>query len=599
MFMPVQSFKSNFSEIPRVQLCNPFACAQFLIHFCIILHQCIYKHYRNATRKHLFTDSKLTKLQINPRESLLLFPDENSFILVQPDQLVIHIPSQYDFRPFAYGAPPDLRCFSRLLAILRVQEEMSPMHYIQILSNINLVTENNKVKLQNDQRYMRICNDAFDALVLCLRQRPTRLPDLKKVKCYLPSQEYELLESSQLVYNDSPWIGSRLQKATASNYQYRFVINPPPDENGQSTPPACLGIKSVSNLAIEKLHSNVALRTNRCIDEELYENGSRTDTCKWVQSLQNTLNSRDFTKGLERLYWHEHKKTPKSSTEFKTMVESLYKCKIKCVYKIETVIFVQNKEVAGTEDTSKLCHFISQTNPTVLYVTHNAPHFSPELLLRQLAADIIKFVNPLLRNGSHVQAILECHPNNISKTLDQLQVAPYDSKATVVLQNESIQIGDKFQGCLTHQDFLLICNFSPGELVVYQSTNTEEYRYARVVATQYQPGCEITERYLQLLVKANNTDSVFASPLQVYKILDTSQTAILWSTSSSSGFSASLTLADIPHQLALLKKWLKDVYTTSFLRHSISLCRLSQRLVVHMHYMFVTLKLRPELFKKK
>ena len=235
------------------------------------LKDIVYKHYH-------FLEGNLS-MSVNEllrKRCLLLFPDENSFILVQPDQLVIHIPSQYDFRPFAYSAPPELRCFSRLLTRLGVQEEMTPMHYIKILCNIKLVTEKNGVKLQKDRRYTKICNDAFNALVICLRQRPTQLPDLKKVKCYLPSQEYELLESSQLVYNDSPWIGSRLQKATTSNYQYRFVINPPPDENGQSTPPACLGIKSLSNLAIEKLHSNVALRTNRCIDEELYKNGSRT-----------------------------------------------------------------------------------------------------------------------------------------------------------------------------------------------------------------------------------------------------------------------------------------------------------------------------------
>ena len=100
------------------------------------------------------------------------------------------------------------------------------MHYIQILCDIKMVTEKNKVKLRNDQRYMRICNDVFDALVLCLRQRSTPLPDLTQVKCYLPSQEYELLEPTQLVYNDSPWIGSRLQKATVSSYQFKFVVDP-------------------------------------------------------------------------------------------------------------------------------------------------------------------------------------------------------------------------------------------------------------------------------------------------------------------------------------------------------------------------------------
>ena len=559
----------------------------------------VYKHYHFLENSPSM-DAKCIDELLRKR-CLLLFPDQNSFIFVQPDQLVIHIPAQYNFQPFAYGAPTELRCFIRLLARLGVKEEMTPMHYIQILCDIKLVTEKNEVKLRNDQQYTRICRNVFDALVVCLRQQSTRLPDLGKMKCYLPSQEYELLESNQLVYNDSPWIGSRLQEATAAgSYQYRFVINPPPDENGESTPPACLGIKSLSDLAVEKLHSNVALRTNRCIDQELYENGSRNDTCKWVQRLQITLNSSNFTKGLGRLYWHEHRKTPKSNAEFQRMVESLYKCIIKCVYKIQTVIFVQDKEVSGTENTSKLCHFISQSNPVVLYITHNATHFSPELLFRQLTADIIKFVNPLLKNGSLVQAILECHPDDISKTLDQLQVAPYDSRATDVLLFDSIQIGKKLQCSLTHRDFLLICNFLPGELVVYQSTNAEDYRYGRVVETQYEPGCDITERYLQILIKEKNSlsDSVYASPLQVYKILDTSQTAILWSATSLSGFSASLTLADIPHQLAPLKKWIKNVYTTSYLRHSISLCRLSQRLVAHMHYVFVTRRQCPELFKE-
>ena len=144
------------------------------------LKDIVYKHYH-------FLEGNLS-MSVNEllrKRCLLLFPDENSFILVQPDQLVIHIPSQYDFRPFAYSAPPELRCFSRLLTRLGVQEEMTPMHYIKILCNIKLVTEKNGVKLQKDRRYTKICNDAFNALVICLRQRPTQLPDLKKVQVLL------------------------------------------------------------------------------------------------------------------------------------------------------------------------------------------------------------------------------------------------------------------------------------------------------------------------------------------------------------------------------------------------------------------------------
>ena len=525
------------------------------------------------------------------KRCMILFPDENSFFLVQPGQLVQHISPQYDFRPFRYGVPPELRRFGKLLSRLKVQEDLTPIHYLHILSTVKSEVEKTRTKLKYDQRYMRVCIHAFNALVVSLRQQNTFVPEIRKMKCYLPSQEYELLESNQLVYDDSPWIGSRLEKARRS-YQYNFVITPPPDDSGQPTPPACLGIKSLSSLAVEKLHSDTEVRSNRCVDYDL-------NRCQLVKLLQETLESKDFTKGLGRLYWDEHKKNPKLSKEYRTVVGALHKCKVKCVHKITTVICVQDREVSGTEDTDKLTHFATKDDETLLYITHT---LSVDLL-ESLSANIIKFLKHLVRNESHVKAIIDCHPRDISKVLDQREVATFDPKTVDADINDDCKIGSTFEGGLSNRDFLLICNYTPGEFVIYQSQSSSgiEFRYARVVKSDYKPCPNITERYLELHTEILDDCpvSVDASPLQVYKILDTSQMAALWDKNFNSSFVTPITLADIHEDTTSIKRWLTEILlNTPYLRNSLDLNRLCQRLVIHMHYMFVTLKSCPQLFQE-
>ena len=338
-------------------------------------------------------------------------------------------------------------------------------------------------------------------------------------------------------------------------------------------------------MAVEKLHSDTESRVNRCTDDEL-------DRCQLVKLLQETLQSRDFTRGLGRLYWDEHRKNPKLNKEYRTVVEALHKCKIKCVHMITTVICVQNVEVSGTEDTKKLCHFVTKDDETLLYITHTHPID----LLEHLSANIIKFFKHLLRNESHIKAILDCHPSDIPKALDLREVATFDPRTVDAAINDGCQIGSTFEECLSNRHFLLICNYIPGEFVVYQSSSGVEFRYARVVESKYKPGCDITDRYLELHTDMHNDCpvSAYASPLQVYKILDTSQMALLCNKNFDSSFVTPVTLANIPGEI---KRWLKEILcNTPHLKNSLDLCRLSQRLVVHMHYMFVTHKSCPKLF---
>ena len=72
------------------------------------------------------------------KECVLLFPDndEYTYILVRPSQIVQHIPSGVNLHPFKYGVPYEIRSFSKLLKRLKVEEEMTPMHFIEILAEI-------------------------------------------------------------------------------------------------------------------------------------------------------------------------------------------------------------------------------------------------------------------------------------------------------------------------------------------------------------------------------------------------------------------------------------------------------------------------------
>ena len=551
-----------------------------------LLKNIFHEHYKFLEER--ATDKCIDLLA--DKECVLLFPDndEYTYILVRPSQIVQHIPSGVDLHPFKYGVPYEIRSFSKLLKRLKVEEEMTPMHFIEILAEIKSEVDRSNSKLSKDRHFSSVCVHAFNALVLSLRQSKAPLPSFNQVKCYLPSEDLELMEASQLVYNDAPYIKSRLQRPPTSRIQYNFIAKPPPNENGQSTPPSCLGVTSLSTIAIETLHLNVDLPHNRCVQDEL-------NKCQWVQNLLDTFNSSEFIEGLERLYWHEHSTNPKATPEFMEAIKLLYGCKIKCVHEIKTMIYVKNKEVQGTEDTSKHCHFVTQPGGTLLYISHNSPQFSQHLLMLQLAASIAKVVKHMLRNESHIVAILECSPQSIQKTLDLAQVAPYDSKAVDTANN--ISLGSKFEGHLSDQDILIICNYSPEELVLYHPLGTDEYIYARVVKSSYQPGCEVTNQYLELCTDMKNTQ-IKVSPLQVYKIFDISHKAALWKTSSSTArFTTSIALADVPCDLTMLEKLITRILNTPVILYNYySLCHISLRLVAHMHYMLVTCDTNPIIF---
>ena len=83
-----------------------------------------------------FEDKSDVYKELHSEPCILLSPDNLSFILVKPAQLVIHYPKECDFRPFCYSASPELLKYNKFLKALGVKEELEPLQYLDILDSI-------------------------------------------------------------------------------------------------------------------------------------------------------------------------------------------------------------------------------------------------------------------------------------------------------------------------------------------------------------------------------------------------------------------------------------------------------------------------------
>ena len=552
------------------------------------------KHYEFLEEN--FEDKAGIYKELLSERCILLSPDNLSFILVKPAQLVIHYPKECDFRPFCYSAPPELLKYNKLLRALGIKQELEPLQYLDILDNIREEMNMAKKQLNEDQHFLQVCKDAYNALILLIRRRSSIVVIQSDRKIYLPSEDYELLEVSQLVHNDIPWIATRLQES--QQLRYKFLCPPPPDNKGQKIPPPCLRVKLLSQLAVEELHKNVCDRINKCTDQELYDIGKRPNNCQLVSALQDTFTSKEFSKGIGRLYWHEHQKHPKSNKSFCLALKAATELSIQCVNCIETIVKFNGKEVPGAEDKTHLCHLKVEAGNLTLIVAHKAQQ-SEDLFWEQLAALVNKHLDRCIPNESHIKAILRCHPNNIQNILNKREISTFDTKS-FQSGNEEMEVGyDLSDVTFSKEDLLIICNFEEGEKVLYHSLKEGKpvFNLAKIVECPLKTTASLSDKCIKLHVGTNKGQPIVltVSLFQVYKILNTSQRQSLTS-DHSSRFSTPLIMAMLPEQKDELSKWLRQIFLYNGRYSCCSASQLSQRIVAHMHYVFLTRNKCPDLF---
>ena len=540
---------------------------------------------------------------------ILLSPDNITLNLIKPSQLVITAARKYDFRPFCYHTPRELLQYSKLLKLIGVQEELKPDQYLKILYNIKEELERANKSLTDDAHYIKVCKSAYQALIVDLRvSKGFSFP--KKTKIILPSDSYQLIDSSKLVHNDIPWIASRI-KQKLKDLMYTFLLEPPPDDRGQTLPPPCLNVQLLSKVAFDELHDDVEEKYNQCVDQELFNNKKRPDNCKVVEVVLQTLQSHEFTKGLGRLYWHEHNKTPKKDEEFKLQVKKLTELHVTCVREIKTIIVFKDEQMHGTEDTSHLCYLVCKQTmhqeKLQLFIKHlvNQNHTDLEQFFEELAATIKKHLNHILQNQALIKTILQCNPEHIQEELDKKQVLPFDPSDTADKADQD-EIGSEAVNIipfLEKEDMMLICNFNINEIVIYHTLETDGkgakkpiFRYAKVTSCK-----QVLDKYpsmdnecIELQLDATKDDTVKASVFQVYKILTTSQYQSLKSKQRLSSFASPVILAALPENKDELNSWLEITFLLNSKNKLCSFSVLSHRVIAHMHYLYVANK-KPKL----
>ena len=525
--------------------------------------------------------------ELETKRSILLSPDELSFQLVKPSQLVCHLPSDFVLDPFCFQVPSVLFKYGKLLNILEVKEEVDATMCIEILYNIKVEMTKAGKNLVDDDHFMNVCKSAYNALISFLRKQPhTIIP--KNMTIVLPSDEFQLLECNTLVCNDVPWIQERLQKSNTS--LLKFLYPPPPDQKGQKIPPPCLRVKLLSSLAKEELHEEILDRLNKCKHQELFESKQKLNNCEMIEVLSDTFKSEQFSMGFERLYWHEHHADPRRDRSFCKKLRAITKMQLNCVRDIKTVIVYDGKEVSGTEDTTYLCYLKEEADTLKLYVVHQ-PH-SLEFFLEQLSANLNKYLEHCLRNETPIKAMLRCYSHEIEDTLNKLQISPFDLKQLESSNNKmdigsEISITDLYKN---KENLLIMCNFKEGEKVIYHSLIDGEssFNVAQIVKCPLKTEIGVRDKHVQINIAMDKDapEVISTSLLQVHKILDTSQYQMLCCEDRTE-FSKPLVLAFLAENEDVLNEWITQIIHYNELHPVCSVTHLSQRLLAHMHHLFV------------
>ena len=572
------------------------------------------EHYKLLEENLEPQNNKIVK-QLQEERCILLSPDHLSFLLVQPNQVIFHIPQEYNFSPFCYSAPPELLKYGKLLEALGIQQDITPQQCIEILADIKGEIEKANKTLSDDQQFLKVCESAYKCLIECLRTLPEQPRFPNELTIYLPSESLELIESSQLMHNDAPWIATRLQKSQQINC--KFLFPPPPDKNGQKIPPSSLQVRLISERAIEKLQDVVKSKLYRCTDQELYETKKHCTNCSVVQALEDTFKSQELKFGLCRLFWHKIQKYPNTDKAFRLQMEAMKHLKIFCVKEIKTVIHFDKKALPATEDNSRLCYLIREDTKLQLYITHEVSHFIDDALFEGIAIELNKHFEHRVGDATDIKAILQCYPSDIPSVLDKREISPFDPKIRSIAETTGDQeIGSELpfaESAFECEDLLVICNYKQGEKVVYHYLDKEGqpvFKNAKIMECTIRikteepivecPVVFLDNRCVKLQIGTTPKGEPItkdASFLQVYKLLNISQRTTL-SNGQLSRFATPLILASLPLKEEELYKWIKDTLVYNAQHCCCSMSVLSLRITAHLHYILVTREVDSDLFLK-
>nr|XP_057935271.1 sacsin isoform X2 [Doryrhamphus excisus] len=353
---------------------------------------------------------------------------EDGWKLLKPEEVVINLDNESDFKPYLYKLPLDLGTFHQLFKLLGTEDVVSTKQYVEVLWRIYRSSEGNPL----DPNEMRTVKRVVSGLFKCLHNDPVEmrkdLESLRELSFYLPSHDGRLAKSNSLVYDDAPHYKSRIQ----GNVGVQMLVDMSQCYLGKD--------HAFHTKLIMLLPQNLRPRLlSSILEEQLDEDSPKMcqfgALCSLQGRLQLLLSSEQFITGLIRIMKHENDNAflvneDKAVRLCKALCEGL---KVSCFEKLQTTLRVKGFSPIPHSRSETLA-FLKRYGTAVihLYIQHSDSKDINFLLA--LAMTLKSATDNLISDTSYLIAMLGCNDiYRITEKLDNLGVK-YDSTETSKLE---------------------------------------------------------------------------------------------------------------------------------------------------------------------
>ncbi|KAL2096565.1 hypothetical protein ACEWY4_008713 [Coilia grayii] len=346
---------------------------------------------------------------------------EDGWKLLKPEEVVINLDHESDFKPYLYKLPLELGTFHQLFKMLGTEDVVSTKQYIEVLSRICRNSEGKRL----DPNEMRTVKRAVSGLFKNLQNDPVEirkdLGSLKELIFYLPSHDGRLTKSNTLVFDDAPHYKSRIQ----GNVGVQMLVDLSQCYLGKDHAFHTKLIMLLPQKLRPRLLSSIL---EEQLDEESPKMCQFGAHCSLQGRLQLLLSSEQFITGLIRIMKHENENAYMVNEEkairlCKALCEGL---KVSCFEKLQTTLRVKGCSPIPHSRSETLA-FLKRYGTAVihLYIQHSDSKDINFLLA--LAMTLKSATDNLISDTSYLIAMLGCNDiYRITEKLDNLGVK-YDS----------------------------------------------------------------------------------------------------------------------------------------------------------------------------
>ncbi|KAM9602483.1 sacsin isoform 2-T4 [Morphnus guianensis] len=346
---------------------------------------------------------------------------EEGWKLLKPEEVVINLEYESDFKPYLYKLPLELGTFHQLFKHLGTEDIISTKQYVEVLGRIFKNSEGKQLDPNEMRTVKRVVSGLFKSLQNDSVKVRNDLENMRDFALYLPSQDGRLVKSSILVFDDAPHYKSRIQ----GNIGVQMLVDLSQcylgKDHGFHTKlimlfPQKLRPRLLSSILEEQL------------DEESPKICQFGALCSLQGRLQLLLSSEQFITGLIRIMKHENDNAFLANEEkairlCKALREGL---KVSCFEKLQTTLRVKGFAPIPHSKSETFAFLKRYGNAVILLYIQHSDSKDINFLLA-LAMTLKSATDNLISDTSYLIAMLGCNDiYRIGEKLDSLGVK-YDS----------------------------------------------------------------------------------------------------------------------------------------------------------------------------